>query len=64
MKIYTCISHGGKACTSSLTCLDVGINVHLDNAVLEGKLNLVLLRARTAVEHEVDGLVVLALLLF
>ncbi len=52
------------ACTSNIVSyLDVGVDVHLDDTVLEGKLDLVLLRARATVEHEVDGLVLLGLLL-
>mmetsp|Transcript_51508 Transcript_51508/g.125612 ORF Transcript_51508/g.125612 Transcript_51508/m.125612 type:complete len:336 (+) Transcript_51508:49-1056(+) len=41
--------------------LDVGVDVHLDDPVGEGELDLVLLRPRAAVEHEVDGLLLLAL---
>mmetsp|Transcript_6736 Transcript_6736/g.16336 ORF Transcript_6736/g.16336 Transcript_6736/m.16336 type:complete len:410 (+) Transcript_6736:222-1451(+) len=44
--------------------LDVSVDVHLDDTVLEGELNLVLLGARPTVEHKVDGLVLLALELF
>lgn len=36
--------------------LSIGVDVHLDDAVGEGLLNLLLLRARTAVEHKEYGL--------
>mmetsp|Transcript_16018 Transcript_16018/g.36590 ORF Transcript_16018/g.36590 Transcript_16018/m.36590 type:complete len:354 (+) Transcript_16018:1312-2373(+) len=41
--------------------LDVGIDVHLDDSVLDSGVNLVLLRPGPTVEHKVDRLVLLAL---
>ena len=41
--------------------LRVGVNVHLDDTVCEGLADLLLLRARAAMEHKEDGLGLLRL---